>query len=67
MYCTCCQLTNIFYYNVGYDLSGARKPVPAKALLPVLDILVCNTPTPPPGPPPEIQRPASESFKINLY
>lgn len=43
--------------HVGIE-NGVRKPVPAKALLPVLDPFPHRTPTPPTAPPPP-HRPTS--------
>ena len=49
----------------GYESSGIQKPVPGKALLPVLDVFARSTPTPPSGPPPEGHRPISKL--VSMY
>ena len=57
----------VILMHVGHESGGVCKPVPAKALLPVLDVLARATPTPPPGPPPDIQRPTSELFGVTIH
>ena len=67
MTCTSDVILQFLLFLIGYESDGQYKPVPGKALLPVLDVFDGVSPTPPPGPPPpEAYKPISQ-FRITLY
>ena len=66
MTCTSDVILQFLLFLIGYESDGQYKPVPGKALLPVLDVFDGVSPTPPPGPPPpEAYKPISQ-FRIIL-
>ena len=65
MYMYMCNLNVNCLVSGNNTSGGVHKPVPGKALLPVLDVFTSGpSPTPPPGAAPEIQRPLSETYLI---